>query len=321
MSNREGQTIREAAVAWFVRLDSPDVSAAEHAEFEAWRGADPAHAAAYAQVERVWSALKGLPVGARDSGEDRSAAPAVRRVGRGRWSMGLVAAAIVLLGLSIAPQLLLRWRADVTTRVGEQRTVSLADGSLAHLDTDSAIAFAESARERRLTLLRGRAEFIVAHAPARPFRVVAGDVRVTALGTTFVVRRLDHEIGVSVIESGVVVDYPSGSERGQVTLGENQRIAYRAGSGVGAVERIDPRMDESWRGGKLIFTDARLGDVVAELDRYHRGHMVLIDSQLRDRHVNGVFAVRDPAAVVRLLETSLGIRSTRLTDYLILLHR
>ena len=75
-----------------------------------------------------------------------------------------------------------------------------------------------------------------------------------------------------------------------------------------------------WR-GKLIFVDRPLGDVIDELNRYHRGRLQIIDPAIRSHRVSGVFSTGDPLAVVDALEASLGLHSTRLTRYLVLLHR
>jgi transmembrane sensor len=74
---------------------------------------------------------------------------------------------------------------DYATKVGEQRQVRLADGSLAALNTDSQLDVAYSTGRRDLTLRQGEAWFQVAHNAARPFEVHVGPVHVRATGTAF----------------------------------------------------------------------------------------------------------------------------------------
>lgn len=50
----------QAAADWFARVRSGGMTPAQQAAFEAWRQADPAHAAAYAEMEAVWQALSRL---------------------------------------------------------------------------------------------------------------------------------------------------------------------------------------------------------------------------------------------------------------------
>jgi transmembrane sensor len=84
---------------------------------------------------------------------------------------------------------------DYATKVGEQRQVRLADGSLAALNTDSQLDVAYSTGRRDLTLRQGEAWFQVAHNAARPFEVHVGPVHVRATGTAFSVRRADKGVG------------------------------------------------------------------------------------------------------------------------------
>jgi transmembrane sensor len=86
---------------------------------------------------------------------------------------------------------------DYATKVGEQRQVRLADGSLAALNTDSQLDVAYSTGRRDLTLRQGEAWFQVAHNAARPFEVHVGPVHVRATGTAFSVRRADKGCGSS----------------------------------------------------------------------------------------------------------------------------
>ncbi len=81
------------------------------------------------------------------------------------------------------------WGADQRTAAGEQRVLTLDDGSRLTLAGDSAINLDLVDHQRHVTLLRGRAYFQVASDPHRPFLVEAGEARVRVTGTRFEVRR------------------------------------------------------------------------------------------------------------------------------------
>src|SRR3546814_3559935 len=57
--------VREAAQYWVLRMQSRECDPREREAFERWRRADPAHDAAYREVERVWerSAAEGDDAG------------------------------------------------------------------------------------------------------------------------------------------------------------------------------------------------------------------------------------------------------------------
>lgn len=56
----DNESIFDQAEHWFARLRAGDCSTAEQGAFEAWRAADPAHAAAYAQTRQLWTELSDL---------------------------------------------------------------------------------------------------------------------------------------------------------------------------------------------------------------------------------------------------------------------
>ena len=111
---------------------------------------------------------------------------------RPRLALGAALATCLLLLVLVpsASHLPARLLADYSTGPGGQRTVALPDGSVAILNTDSAIDV-DYGRERRMVkLLYGEAHFEVAKDAQRPFQVLAVGGRTTAVGTAFAVPRL-----------------------------------------------------------------------------------------------------------------------------------
>src|SRR5262249_18454748 len=91
------------------------------------------------------------------------------------------------------------------TSHGEQQTHTLADGSVLHLNTDSAVTVRYSSTERQVTLTSGEANFEIVHAADRPFRVIGGPAEIVDLGTRFDVRLEGHATLVTVEEGRVAV--------------------------------------------------------------------------------------------------------------------
>ena len=106
----------------------------------------------------------------------------------------------------------LYWRSlGITTELGEQRNLTLSDGTRVALNTATKIRVRYDNAARRVELERGEALFEVAKVPARPFVVIAGGRRVTAVGTSFVVRRDNEEVAVTLLEGKVTVTIPPGT--------------------------------------------------------------------------------------------------------------
>ena len=316
----------DAAVAWFTRLQSGDATEDDQRQFEAWLASSPIHAREFDRVSTLWDDLNGLKTWAdgklaEGKAVSRAAAyPPSRMHKRGvsRWGASLVAVMLVLLTASFwLPDALVRLASGYHTETGEQKRLTLADGSTVYLDTDSAISVDYSPQARRVVLHRGRALFVVAVDKHRPFEVGAANGSVRALGTAFEVYKKPDQVAVTVLESAVRVALNGAAAK----LIPGQRVSYGRETGLSEVESVDLAQIAAWRRGKLVFHDRPLGEVIDEVNRYRTGAILILDQQLRASRVSGIFDIRHPDAVLQALEDTLPIRSRRLTRYLILLDR
>src|SRR5277367_3464541 len=197
--------ITQRAADWFVANRAGPLSDGERAAFFAWLKASPIHVEEYlgvAALERKLSAatadstmsLSALLELARQDGSDRVVDLATasgfdyrqerspyRRVW---WSI----AAVITLSVSAAWTLSgmrdgqwLGLSKTYQTAHGAQGAWRLPDGSMLHLNTDTAVTVHYSSTERLLTLDRGEALFEVAHEDRRAFRVLAGTINAVAV--------------------------------------------------------------------------------------------------------------------------------------------
>ncbi len=327
---RVGEARVEEATAWFVRMTSDVVTDEDRRAFRAWLDRDPAHRAAYAEAEALWGALGGIPdprfgsgAEGHPSGERVRHEVAVRPRHRRRLRQAMAAAASLLLAAVVG-----LWsvggtdglRADHATAVGETREVTLADGSVVHLNTDTALTVDLSDRCRCVELLRGEAFFTVAPEPDRPFRVAAGHGTSQALGTAFNVYAADASVTVAVAEGRVRVarEAGDGAAPGGVTLEAGETARYGASNGI-ETGRADVAALTAWRQGRLVFAERRLRDVVAELDRYRPGAILFLDSGIAGERFTGVFALGDTDRALAAIEATLPVDVVRLTPWLTLL--
>ncbi len=98
------------------------------------------------------------------------------------------------------------------TAKGEQKTVTLPDGSTIVMNTDTALSVQMSARFRTVILNRGEALFTVVHESARPFRVEAGGGVIQDIGTQFHVYKRQDKVLLSVLEGSVQIDTQPGAQ-------------------------------------------------------------------------------------------------------------
>ncbi|WP_147253012.1 FecR domain-containing protein [Thalassospira profundimaris] len=197
--------------------------------------------------------------------------------------------------------------ADYATGIGEQKTITLADGTVVHLNTASALSVHYTPTRREVHLQAGEAWFDVHKNPNRPFVVMAGNGQARAVGTSYDVALVDDAVHVRVSEGIVAVsaangeaaastaDLPDASslENGGVRVLAGQQVAYDASGRLGAVRTFDDAGQSAWRRGKLIFNQQPLNAVIADIQRYRKGRIVLINQGLASLKVSGVFDLHD----------------------------
>ncbi|MFG1376164.1 FecR family protein [Xanthobacter autotrophicus] len=310
-------TARDAALGWFVKMRSGEVTPAEAVAFQSWIAAAAENRREYESLETLWGDLDqmGDPRRAAAAGGSpafRASGPMMSRRGLFIGATGMAAAVVAGVALGVPDW----FDGAIRTGVGEQRQLTLADGSRVDLDADSALSLQFTPQARQLALLRGRAFFDVAPDPARAFSVTAAGGVTTASGTQFSVHLWSNEVTVAVTESAVSIR-AGAAALAQLRAGE--AVSYDA-SGIGETEQVSDAQASAWRRGKLIFEDRPLRQVIADVNRYRPGTIMVTDSTLLRLRVSGIFDIRQPDGVLEAITRSLPVRSMALTRYLVLLY-
>jgi transmembrane sensor len=293
------QVRRQAAADWLARLAAPDLDETGLADFDAWLS-DAANARAFDEALGVtleyqaaaWAVIEGV-----------NARPARRPAAARGWLIagGLAAAATIAIALTpmslFAPQAV-----AYDTAKGQHRTLTLADGSTVDLNAGSRLQVSLGARERRVVMGEGEAVFDVAHDPARPFVIAAGDRNVRVIGTRFDVRRRDGKLSVAVERGLVEVDPADGAPGRGFRLHPGQRLDHLEGAPDAKLSAVEPLQVEAWKTGRLIFRDQLLGDIIADVNQQFAASPIVIDDPaLAQTKVSGVLVLDDQAAVIRRL--------------------
>lgn len=287
--------IAQEARDWIVRLSSGAAGAEDLAQFHAWRGRSPAHAAVFARERAFWRDLEALAPPRR--GVNRRQ---VLAAGGGLLAAG-VAAAIIVPRIPV-------WGADLHTDVGEMAGFVLPDGSSATLNTGSALDLGPALRQ--VSLLNGEAEFRVLP-QAEPFRVSAGGGGCETLGGVFTVRLDAGRTVVSVAEGQVQV--------AAQTLGPAEETSYAPGQPARPPVQIDRELAFAWREGRIIFEGRPMGQALDELGRYIPERVVLGPRGDAAMPVSAVFSTREARAAVRALARTQRLSARRIPGVAILL--
>jgi transmembrane sensor len=339
--------ITQQAADWFV-ANRAGITGREREAFGAWLKASPVHVEEYLTLSVIARDLREAGVASAESVEtivararaedDSPVRPlwprlfvAVSDVPARRWQTAaatMAALAVVSLGLFSLWDLRsiphVRAPAGVTaltveTRHGEQLSRRLADESVLHLDTDSAVTIRYGKTVRLVELTSGQAAFEVAPEPKRPFRVVAGPAEVVALGTKFNVR-LEHDATVVTVVEGQVVVAPSpiseklGTNADDnhpprfVPVSVNQQLRVAAGEWPATPVTVDAQRTTSWLHRQITFEHEPLARVAAEFNRYATKPIEITTPELRDLEISGVFGTDDSEAFIAFLRSLEGVR-------------
>lgn len=293
MTSADLTSRREQAMDWLLRLQQAPHDPQLREAFERWCASDAANAEAYRKAERVWQLTGQLSPTTTEHWPKAEVVqlPARRR----RWWLGAAVAACLM--VAIAPSLSLRLQADYRTAQGETRDITLADGSVVQLDSDTAIAVDYSGEHRDVKLLAGQAFFEVKPDKAKPFHVRADDVQVTVTGTAFNVELRPGRVGVDVQHGSVRVEDTAAAQVLAQALTAGQRLRYV--DGQVQLQAFVPSQAAAWRQGQLIADDQTVAELVQALARYMPGEVLLRDDALGAKRVTGVYDLRRPEAALR----------------------
>jgi transmembrane sensor len=325
--------IDEEAAAWIWRLDSTAGSAIDQLAFDAWLRQDSRHRRAMEELSKVWEALDGLAEAKRGERIATFTDAAKRAASRARhfwWFAVAATIAVVVAGagwLQTGNEI-----QTLATAVGQHRNVTLVDGSIVTLNTNTILETVLTRSVRQLYLRKGEAHFQVAHDRSRPFLVHAGDAVVRAVGTEFEVRlHADQHVDVLVNEGRVEVQAagpvlpPDPGAHAQPARVTTVR-ALSAGeqlSTASAAYAIVPVSSEqlsselAWRQGAIIFDGESLSSAVSEIERYTDARIVVSDAGVAALRVGGRFRTDDVQGFLDGLQAALPVTIRRTADGLV----
>ncbi|MGX0584076.1 DUF4880 domain-containing protein [Sphingomonas sanguinis] len=322
--------IEETAARWIVRQESGDWSAEDDAALTAWLDEQMAHKAAFWRLRHGWAASDRVGALGFQTATPRSRARrGWHRMLRARpRAIGAVAAALaVTMGIGTmvlqSPTgfdagRLTRGKASpsastpvrVQTPVGIRHTIALRDGSRVELNTATIVRTAASDLGREVWLDKGEAYFDIVHRPDHPFVVHAGPRTVTVLGTRFTVRRDGDKVTVAVLSGRVrIEDSTSDAGTRSAVIGQGD-IAYAQSHGTLVALAAPARVEAmtGWRDGVLVFDNQRLGDAVADFNRYTNRPIRIADPTTADIRIGGTFQIDNSAGFLALLHSAYGLK-------------
>lgn len=311
MSEVQLDAAAEQAIDWMVRLRSGHADVRLQRQLQAWLSSDPAHADAWARLQRGLGApydnLRRMP-GAADLLLHQQGSR--RQLLRGLAGLGVLGGGLWLTASSTPVRDLL---ADLRTGTGERRHFTLEDGSRLSLNAGSSVDLAFDSRQRLILLRHGELVIQVAPDPQRPLIVRSAQGEVRALGTRFLVSQEDHATRVVVLEHRVRASLVGQAEWRELGEGE---AALLAADGIHPLREQAARAD--WLNGRLSVTDEPLEAVIDSLRPYLPGY-VRVEPRARNLRVQGVFPLDEPRRTLAALGETLPLEVRRFGPWLTLI--
>ena len=194
----------------------------------------------------------------------------------------------------------------IATATMQQDSLTLIDGTRIVVGAGSRITIDSGYnRDHRTVQLEGAALFTVAHDGSHPFIVRTTGADVEDIGTAFVVK--------TTTRGGVVVSVTDGSVRltraGQaasVELVAGDRATIAAAGETATVRRnVDTQADVAWTEGHLMYRDAPVAEVLADLSRWY-GVEIVADSGLMGRTLQADLVTDSLPLALRVVSLALG---------------
>lgn len=298
------------AADWLVQLQSGAATEADHHAIQLWRDRSPQHAQAWQRAEALLGDLRAVPGNvASDTLQRLNNSKRIgRRQALHRLGVFLLAGPAVWIASRELPWQ--QWSADQRTAIGEQKNLTLPDGTQLLINTGSALNIAFNAQERRIKLLEGEVLISTAKDPSRAFMVETRHGTARALGTRFSVR-VGEQLSHVAVSEGAVEMLPLHARQGLI-LKAGEQSAFGLDR-TAAAEPLDAAA-LTWEHGMLVARNMRLSDLLAELGRYRPG-VLRCHERVAELSVSGAFPLKDTDASLRLLQDTLPIRISSLTRY------
>lgn len=182
---------------------------------------------------------------------------------------------------------------------GGEYIARLEDGSVVHLNAGSELKVPlDFGVNNRDVWLKGEAFFDVAHDRSKVFTVHTEKACVSVLGTEFDVRAYQDEEMLTTLVKGSV-EVVSGRVAGRLHPGEQARVTAE---GNLSTAQVDVYPFIAWKTGRMVFENARLEQIMTELQRWYDFEIFYANPGVKDmRFTIDILKYDDISKVLNLM--------------------
>lgn len=304
----DAASVETRAANFLQRKQFWDWSETDQSDLDQWLAQSEVHLVTFLRLEAAWSRAERLvalgPAKIEQTSEE-SRKPFWPILTRAVAGFAVIAAIGAAAFGMLRPQ-----DRTFSTPIGGHETVSFADGSRIELDTDTVIRARMTTERRMVWLEKGNAYFKVKHDGTHPFIVMAGNRRITDLGTEFTVTRQKNDLKVAVM-SGRVWFEPSDKQAGAqsaLLLPGDVAVATAERTSITKKPLQNLANELAWRRGLLVFDHTTLADAAATFNRYNRQKLEIGGTAIADLTIDGSFQANNLQLFARVVRRAFGLR-------------
>lgn len=335
----------EIASLWVAKLDR-ELSRSEALELKVWATEDKSHIQILLETAKLWDNMSAMN---RLADLFPQSNLGLNQNRKKNWYGAIAASFLFAIAIGLAsnfnqqdrtvPSLVNQFAyvKSFQTKIGENKTVPLPDGSELVLNTNTSAKISFSKASRIIELERGEIHIDVAHDKTRPLSVLASGKVIQAVGTAFNVEMANDKVELIVTDGKVLVapieksdstnknqtiphlsSLPNTSiaiSKGEKVEFNNQEktIAEIKKEAVVNIEPVEIAASLSWRTGNLIFRGESLSDAMTEISRYNDIQIEIDDNDyLKNIRVAGMFKTGDIEGLISVLEKNFNITHSRI---------
>ncbi|WP_307995404.1 FecR domain-containing protein [uncultured Bacteroides sp.] len=192
-------------------------------------------------------------------------------------------------------------------RPGSKSEITLPDGTKVQLNGATTITYDVNNSRQRLVHLSGEAFFDVAKNPDCPFRVIANDLQIEVLGTSFNVNTYKKDIIETSLLTGRI-KISGGSLPQEYILTPGEKATYSGTDKALRITKADVHVETGWCDDYLIFDSEPLIDVIEEIERWYGVEIELRYPQIGQDLLSGSFRHESIQNVIRSLSLQYKFR-------------
>lgn len=326
----------ESACDWIAKIDR-GLTESEKADFQKWLHEQPDNLSYILKAAKMWDKMDDL----ERLADIFPKSHAKKRKAPITWG-ALAASLLLMLMLSLhhyggdflqQDELLQAYALESTyqTNVGEIDTISLPDGSVLALNTNTIVNMKYTNSVRVLELTKGEINIHVAHDASRPLSVLVNGKVIQAVGTVFNIEARKNLTELIVTDGKVLVENKSTNQyksdiankkvslpKTSLAVSKGEKIDLRKNMNQETPENIIKLSPEdiisslAWQDEKLIFRGEKLSHVIAEINRYTDTKISLDNNEnLKNLNVIGVFKTGEIVDLLDQFKKNFKIKYTR----------